>query len=207
MGKSKKQTKKEKVFRIMSSMVKEGDGVLMRKSAREKGIHQEYIRLFKEENDMEELMPGVYSDKNMFTDELHILQKRYTRGIYSHETALSLWDMTDIIPMEYLMTFPRGYNNPNLKSLGVKIKFTPEEHYEIGKTTIKTTFGNDVIVYDRERTLCDLFHTRHKADKSVVLDAIKRYTQSDDTDYQKLMRYAKLFKVDDKIRPYLEVLI
>lgn len=207
MKKERKETKKEMVFSRMATMVKRDGGVLLRKSAREEGIHPEYIRRFKEEHDMEEVMPGVYSDKNLFYDELFTLQHRYATGVFSHETALSLWDMTDIIPMEFIMTFPRGYNSSNLKKLGVNVKFTPKEMHDLGKTTVKTSFGNDVVVYNRERTLCDLFQTRHYADKSVVIEAIKRYKESDNPDFQSLMEYAKLFNVDEKIRPYLEVLM
>ena len=43
------------------------------------------------------------------------LQNRFKKGIYSHETALFLWDLTDRTPNRYCMTFPENYNLTNPK--------------------------------------------------------------------------------------------
>lgn len=60
---------------------------------------------------------------------------------------------------------------------------------------------------NKERTLCDIIQTRHAADKFVLLNAIKRYIASEDKDLVLLVKYAKLFKVEGAIRPYIEILL
>jgi len=206
MTKSKK-SEKEKSYDLLNNMVREDNGLLVHKKARQKDIHPEYIGMFKEEYKLEEFMPGIYSDSNSFPDELFALQQRYTRGIYSHETALMLWEMTDVILAEYIMTFPQGYNTPTIKKWKINPKYITKDRYTIGKTTVETSFGNEVKIYDRERTLCDLLQTRHYTDKTVLLEAIKRYVASEQKDLRKLMKYAKIFKVENKLRPYLEILL
>jgi len=41
---------------------------------------------------------GVYILPEVWDDEMFNLQSRFKRGIYSHETALFLWDLTDRTP-------------------------------------------------------------------------------------------------------------
>lgn len=48
---------------------------------------------------------GVYILPEVWDDEIFNLQNRLKRGIYSHETALFLWDFTDRTPNRYYMTF------------------------------------------------------------------------------------------------------
>jgi len=187
--------------------MEEDNGTLVRKKARNAGVHPEYIRKFKKENHMNEVVPGVYSSSDIFPDEMFALQQRYTKGIYSHETALILWNLTDIIAMDYVMTFPQGYNNPNIKNWNITPKYSNKQRYDIGIVSVQTALGNSVCVYNMERTLCDIVQKRHGADKSVLLNAIKRYVASGNKDLVRLMKYAKLFKVEGTIRPYIEILL
>lgn len=198
---------KKEAFLEMQRMVIQNNGLLVHRKAREAGIHPEYIQDFRFDNNMEEVMTGVYVLEEAFVDELFSLQQRYKRGIFSHETALSLWGMTDLILTEYVMTFPQGYNNKSVFDKGIRPKYSIKSRYNIGKTTVQTEFGNEVQVYNRERTLCDLLQKRHYTDKSVMLEAIKRYVASEENDFVKLIKYAKLFQVDTVIRPYIEILL
>ena len=198
---------KQWAFDVLESLVVNNKGMFTFKQTQKYGIPRQFMRAFIDEYSMNEEFPGVYTMKETFPDEMFALQYRYSKGVYSHETALMLWGLTDLIPMEYTMTFSKGYNNPNLQKWGIKPKFTMKEKYEIGRTTTKTMFGNEVVVYNKERTLCDIFQTRHNALKSVQIEAIKTYVSLKDKDTNRLMRYAKEFRVEKTIRPYLEVLL
>lgn len=82
-----------------------------------------------------------------------------------------------------------------------------KEKYEIGKTTTKTMFENEVVLYNKERTLCDIFQTRHNTLKAVQIDAIKTYVSLKVKDLNKLIRYARKFRVKETLHTYLEVLL
>ena len=58
-----------------------------------------------------------------------------------------------------------------------------------------------------ERTICDILRDRNNQDPAVVNDSIKRYLNKKDKDLNKLMKYAGLLRVENVIRPYLEVLL
>ena len=71
-------------------------------------------------------MPEVWDD------EFVNLQGRYKRGVFSFETALFLWDLSDRSPNRYHMTFPGTYNLTSPKSEGVICSGAKEPFYSMG---------------------------------------------------------------------------
>ena len=150
---------------------------------------------------------GLYTLPETWEDELYILQWRFSRGIFSHETALYLHAMTDRTPSRYTMTFPFGYNPGNVLKRGVVAKVANEETYPLGIMTLASPSGNSLKVYNIERTLCDMVRTRHKADIQVVNEAMRIYAGSREKDIGRLMDYAQRLRVKPKILTYLEILL
>lgn len=150
---------------------------------------------------------GVYTLPETWEDELYILQSRFSRGIFSHETALYLHAMTNRTPLRYTMTFPFGYNPGNVLKRGVVAKVTCEETYPLGIMTLPSPSGNALKVYNIERTLCDMVKIRHKADIQVVNKAMRMYAGSRDKDIARLMDYAHRLRVKSKILTYMEILL
>ena len=193
--------------KLLLQLIKEQNGTVTFQDAKKAGIHKEYVlKLFKD-NGLEKVGPGSYVAIDQFPDEYYILQKRFKKGIYSHETALYLHDLTDVTPFDYHMTFPRGYNNPSLKENNILAKHSRKDTYLIGLMTMKSPHGNSIRVYDRERTICDIFSKSNLTDKDVQINALKRYLTTEEKDLIKLMQYAQLFKVDRDLRKYMEVLV
>jgi len=136
-----------------------------------------------------------------------ILQLKKRKIIYSHETALFLHDLTDRDPIQYVVTVPYGYNTSRLKDEGLIVHSVKKELYLLGKITKKTSFNHEVITYDVERTICDILRDRNNQDPYVVNEAIKRYLHRKEKNLNKLMKYAKLLRIEKVLRPYLEVII
>ena len=78
--------------------------------------------------------------------------------------------------------------------------------YELGKIEIKSPQGNFIPVYDIDRTICDIIIDREKIDKQIFTEAIKRYFKSPNKNLRLLIKYSRLFKIEDEIRKYMEVL-
>ncbi len=79
--------------------------------------------------------------------------------------------------------------------------------YENGIVSVKTPFGNDVNVYCIEHTLCDILQVRYAIDIQVITDAFKRYSKYSNKNLPLLSEFAKMARVESKVRQYLEVLI
>jgi hypothetical protein len=67
-------------------------------------------------------------------------------------------------------------------------------------------FGNVVFAYDKERTICDLIRNRKDIDPEIFVKALNRYMRSKDKKLNKLMEYARVFKIEKKTLELIEVL-
>lgn len=72
---------------------------------------------------------------------------------------------------------------------------------------MNTPFGHAVLVYDAERTICDIIRSRSGIETQTFQDALKQYAAKKDKDLRKLMQYAQMFHVEKMLRQYMEVLL
>ena len=150
---------------------------------------------------------GLYALPEVWDDEFVIAQHRFTRGVFSHETALFLHDMTDRTPEKLTMTFPHGYNTTAPRKAGILSKTVSSKLIELGKITLSTPFDNEVEAYDIERTLCDIVRGNSNPDPQLVNPAMKSYAASSSRNINRLLDYAEKLGVARKIRTYMEVLL
>lgn len=139
--------------------------------------------------------------------EIFNLQNRFKKGIYSHETALFLWDLTDRTPNGYHMTFPENYNLTKPKQENIRCVQCKKKFYDLGIEEVTTPGGNTVKAYSVERTLCDILRTHSCVDIQVVTEAFKHYAAGLNKNIPVLSEYGKILKVEKKLRSYLEVLL
>ena len=171
------------------------------------GFSRGNIKYLVDKGMIEKSSRGIYILPEVWDDEIFNLQNRFKRGIYSHETALFLWDLTDRTPNKYHMTFPMNYNLTNPKKENIRCVQCKKEIYDLGIEEVPTPGGNAVRAYSVERTLCDILKPHSRVDIQVVTEAFKRYASNSDKNIPALSELAKLLKVEIKLRSYLEVLL
>jgi len=186
--------------------MKKNNGYITVSEVNKLKIHREFLSLLVERELIERVDRGTYILKNAFDDDLLSTQNKYKRGIYSHGTALYLHQLTDRTPLQYTMTFPINYNTTNVKKNGVKAYRTSNMFYPIHVVRVKTTNGNFVRAYSIEKTLCDIVRGNCKLDIEQVTTAYKVYAKSKYKKVSELYKLAKLLRVEDKVRKYMEVL-
>lgn len=150
---------------------------------------------------------GIYISPDAWKDEMYLLHLRCGQAVFSHETALFFHDLTDREPSPYSITVKTGYNPSSLRSDGIRVYTVKNELHLIGVTTAMTTFGNQVLVYDMERTICDLIRSRSNIEIQSFQGALKQYAGRKDKNLRVLMRYAGMFRVEKILRQYMEVLL
>lgn len=182
-------------------------GVVLTKDIIAEGIPKQYIYNLVKEGMLEKVAQGVYLSSDAFEDEMYVIQATNKKAIFSHETALYLHDLTDRDPLKWVVTTPSGYNATHLKALGINVHYIKKELHELGIVSKQTIFGRAILTYDIERMICDIVRNRNTMDAAILNDAIKRYVASKDKNIPRLMRYAKLFRVESVLRGYLQVLL
>lgn len=191
----------------LEELLKSSGGIINAKLADANNIHREYLREFVRQGKIERIAHGIYITPDVWEDKMLIHQLRKDKMIYSHETALFLYNLTDRDPVAYCVTVPTGYNTSKLNQNGLVVYTIKKELFELGICTKQTIFGNNIRTYNMERTICDILRDRNNQDAAVVSDALKKYVGRLDKDLNTLMKFAEIFRVDKILRNYLEVLL
>ncbi len=192
--------------RIREMMNRSSGGIITTDQITKAGIHRGLLKRMVEDGELVRVCRGIYACCGHDTDEFLVLQTRYAKGIFSNETALYLHGYSDRVPVQYTMTFPKGYNSAALRQENLIIKRVVPENYDLGCMELYSPYGNQIYVYDLERTLCDIVRGAG-ADIQIVLPAMRRYAVSRKKDIHRLFQYAEQLRVEPKIRRYMEVLL
>lgn len=196
---------KELVFEEM----RKNNGIIEAQTAAKLGINNKTLQRMHNAGEIERIVRGMYIDPNYLEDKYLITQYRCKKGIYSHETALYFHELSDRTPFSLMMTIPSGYNTRLLTSedsIMYKFFYSNKKQYSIGKIELLSPFGNNIAVYDKERTICDCIRKIDQLDTDLVNTAIKSYMRDNKSQYSKLLKYADTFKVRETVRQYMEML-
>ena len=74
------------------------------------GMHRSVLQELVKDGELSRVGRGLYVSTKAWEDDFYLLQRKYGRGIFSHDTALYLLGYSDRTPAKYTMTFPKGYN-------------------------------------------------------------------------------------------------
>lgn len=171
------------------------------------GLSSSQIKKLQDKAILHKVSRGLYSIIDQTVDPFLELQLKYKKIIFSDETAASLHDMTDVTPNKYSVTVPRAYNYQYLQqSCNLKVRRLKQDTYELGVEEFLSPYGNIIRVYNRERTLCDLVKRKAYVESRIIIESLKSYMMSSTLDVNKLLTYAKQFRVEKEIRKYLEIL-
>lgn len=191
----------------LTAIAKSHGGIIKTKIAAQHGISKAMLSKLCKENKIQRIVKGQYILPNDMQDELLAISNRSEKVIFSHETALYLHGISDRTPFEHTVTAPSGSIPSAAIKSECKVYYIKPELFELGKTTMKTSAGNDVTAYDLERTVCDIIRSRNKLGTETFLAALKLYATNPKKDLNKLNSYAKKMRVSNILRQYLEVLL
>ena len=183
--------------------------VITNKEAEELGYTRHNLSELTKSGHLERLRPGLYQIKGKVIDDFVLISSNSSRVIFSHQTALYLHDLSDRTPNVFHISVPQGYNASHIKNRyeDLQVYYVKKDLYKLGKIEIKSPQGNLIPVYDINRTICDIIIDREKIDKQIFTEAIKRYFRSPNKNLRQLIKYSRLFKIEDEIRKYMEVLL
>ena len=164
------------------------------------------LRLLNEEK-IVKLKKGVYqlSDDIDTPDEV-IISKLFPSAVIYLNSALFYYGYTDRIPFTWQMAVDR-----NSSKSQYKINYPVITPFYLNKEILKVgvseySIGNIIIkIYDRDRTICDVLRYEKKLDKEIFNKAIQSYIKDDEKNTSKLLEYAKVLRVMNKVKIYVGV--
>lgn len=191
---------------IALALLQKGNGYLTAKEAQKHGVAPYALKRLADRGQIERVSQGLYIRDDVIPDPFYIMQRRCSKGVFSHETALFFHDLSDRNPLQLMMTIPSGDNTRLFGRDDTRIFYCKPKFIRYGAGETATSFGHTVMVYDTERTLCDCLRSIDQLDKDLVLTALKRYMKDPARDKAKLLENAATFKIRDIVLRYMEVL-
>lgn len=191
-----------KILKIM----KKNNEIITPAQLEKKGISRVYLSRMEEEGIIERIDRGIYVTKDFKYDEYYLFQLKYPKAIFSYNTALYFYEMTERTPIKMDVTVYREYNPHRFKDF-VNVYKISKELYNLGVTEKKSPQGMKVKTYNLERTVCDIIKNKDSIDIEIRNKAIKKAIKSKEFNASKMFEYAKKMNIYDKVKNYMEAII
>lgn len=196
------------VWDAILKLAADGDDIITTKQIEAAGISRAALKRYVDNGMLNRAFRGCYRIATEQADEYALLQMRSKKLIYSYGTALYFWRLSDRVPHHLDVTVPQGTNITWLQSDSkpLRVHYIAKELYEIGKTSSVSPQGGKIVLYDKERCICDLVCSKKKVDAQLYTDALRDYFK-EKPNIRKLLKYSRQFRIEEQIRTYMEVLM
>ena len=191
----------------LNKLLQENNGYLKTSDAVAAGVSRTVLGDFVRRHGLERVAHGLYMSEDAWADGLFVIQVRYPKAVFSHETARYLLNLANREPTPFSVTLKTGTNSTGLSKEGIKVYKIKEELFGEGIMEVRSPSGHTVRVYNAERTICDLFRSRRNIEIQDLQEGVKTYIRLKEKNILLLMQYAKAFSVEKTVRQYLEVLL
>ena len=194
------------VFEQAREIFRAHGGTLRTRQALAAGIHPRTLYELRDAGELEQLARGVYRLAEMppLSDpDLATVGKRVPQGVICLISALAFHELTTQIPHVVHVALPRNAWTPKLEYPPIQVYHFSLDAFNAGIEPY-TIEGVDVRVYSAEKTLADCFKYRNKIGLDVALEALRAYRARRGARFQKVLEYARVCRVENVMRPYLE---
>lgn len=184
-------------------------GLIRTKEAIKLGIHPRILQQLVQQNRLEQISRGVYrlpGSHPISNPDLFTVAARVPQAVICLISALSFHNITTQIPNKVYIALKRTTETPRLDYPPLSIhRFSGKAFHE--GIEIHNVDGIDVKVYNTEKTLADCFKFRNKIGMDVALEALKSYRSKKKIKMKDVYHYARICRVENIMRPYLEALV
>ena len=173
------------------------------------GIWRANLRDYVEQGVLTRVGRGLYTLVGVEVGENHSLAevgKRVPQGTVCLLSALRFHELTTQQPHETWLALDGKARSPKTDSLALRIvRFTGSALSEGREEHVIE--GVPVKIYNPAKTVADCFKFRNKIGLDVALEALRETWRARRCGMSELMRYARVCRVANVMRPYLESLI
>lgn len=139
-------------------------------------------------------------------DEIVIINRLFPDGVLCMDTALFYYKYSDRTPAEWHITIDK-----NTSRQRTQVEYPMIKAYRVESELLTLGEANGEIdsqkvrIYDRDRTICDVLRNMNKMDKEIFNKAIQGYVKDPKKNIPNLMQYAKVLRVQKRIKDIIEV--
>jgi predicted transcriptional regulator of viral defense system len=196
----------EPLQKIMRYVVKHG--IVRPRDIEAIGLPREYLVRLHRQGKLSRTGRGIYTHPNANVTERHSyaeVAKRVPAGIICLLSALAFHEITTQSPASVWIALRKGARTPSLGSPSLRIVRLSDPSLTEGIENHKIE-GVPVRVYSAAKTVADCFKFRNKIGLDVAIEALKDCLRQKKASVNEIYRYAKVCRVSNVIRPYMEAL-
>jgi predicted transcriptional regulator of viral defense system len=172
------------------------------------GIPREYLLRLHRQGKLDRAGRGVYTLPDAATTERHTyaeVAKRVPDAVLCLLSALAFHEITTQNPASVWIALRQGARKPALVSPSLRVVRLSGPSLTDGIEQHQVE-GVAVRVYSPAKTVADCFKFRNKIGLDVALEALKDSLRQKKASVNEIYRYAKICRVSNVIRPYMEAL-
>jgi predicted transcriptional regulator of viral defense system len=183
-------------------------GVLRSRDLETHEIHREYLRRLEQQGLLIRSGRGIYIPKDADFTEHHSLveaSQRVPHSVVCLLSALRFHEITTQTPFEVWLAIHGKAHTPRENLIPLHIVYMSGKAFESGIETYQLE-GIPVQIYNLPKTVADCFKYRNKIGLDVALEALRESWRDRRCTMDELWHYAKICRVSNVMRPYLESL-
>jgi predicted transcriptional regulator of viral defense system len=172
------------------------------------GLPREYLIRLHRQGKLNRSGRGVYTVPDASVTEFHSyaeVTKRVPEAVVCLLSALAFHGITTQSPSAVWIALRKGARRPSLASPSLRIVRLSGPSLTEGIENHKVE-GVPVRVYSVAKTVADCFKFRNKIGLDVAMEALKDSLRQKKTSINEIYHYAKICRVSNVIRPYMEAL-
>lgn len=172
------------------------------------GISREYLLRLHRQGRLNRTARGIYTLPDAAVTERHSyaeVAKRVPEAILCLLSALAFHEITTQNPASVWIALGKGARTPAIASPSLRVVRLTEPSLLTG-IEMHSVEGVTVRVYSTAKTVADCFKFRNKIGLDVAIEALKDCLHQKKATVNEIYRYAKICRVSNVIRPYMEAL-
>lgn len=173
------------------------------------GIHSQQLTRLVAEGVIERIARGQYRLAGRPVTEHHgfaLTAAAVPKAVICLLSALSFHQIGTQLPHEVWIALDRRVRRPSLQYPRLHVVRFSGKALSEGIEAHRIE-GETVRVYSVAKTLADVFKYRNKIGLDVALEALREAWRARRVTMDEISRYARICRVDEVMRPYLEVLV
>lgn len=183
-------------------------GLLRASHLQELGIARVVLSRLTASGQLERVGRGVYrlpDAQGAEHESLATIAVKVPQAVFCLLTALQIHELTTQLPRQVWIAMPQGSHVPKMDYPPVKMVQFSGEAYAQGIEVVRAD-QVELRVYGVAKTIADCFKHRNKVGLDVAIEALREALAANKTNANDLWRFAKICRVANVMRPYLEAL-
>jgi predicted transcriptional regulator of viral defense system len=195
-----------KHFNSIHDIFKAGAGYAHTGDVLAKGIHFTYLKKLEEAGTIVQVSRGLYRWDGMpaGSNDMVELAHLFPHGVFCLFSAAEFHELTTYQPWQHHIAIERSSKVKIPAHIPVKVYYWSKPLMDLGVLDVPMD-RSTVRIFNVERTVCDLVKFRQKTGKDVMLEAIRNYLRRKDKNISLLLDYARLLRIENILKPYLEI--